>query len=107
MKIQLVPQRRDVPLVLEKSGETLLINGNALNLSRLPDGATLPQEAVCCDWLASDIERVNGEIHLTLILPHGAQAPHDTLFPTSLSVLQDGPISLPPYSLTEEAPADD
>jgi hypothetical protein len=57
----------------------------------------LPRAAVTCAWLASDIERIDGALHLTLILPHGANAPRDTLFPTPLHLATDGPVDLPPY----------
>ena len=101
MQISLIPQRQDRPLTVFKSGDILTINGEAFDLSGIPDGATLPQSAMVCDWLASDIERIGGVLHLTLILPHGAHAPQETLFPQPLSA-QDGAISLPAYSLEEE-----
>jgi hypothetical protein len=92
--------RRDDRLALTKSGDVLTINGEAFDFTDLPDGATLPQSAVACDWLASDVERIGGAIHLFLILPHGANAPAETLFPTPI-MAGDGPVTLPPYSENE------
>lgn len=104
-EIALTPMRRDDSLSLSKSGDTLTINGEAFDLSGIPDGATLPREAVTCDWLASDIERIGTTIHLTLILPHGANAPHETLFPQPITVTADGPVALPEYETVIEEEA--
>ena len=99
MKLTFTPMRRDDHIELSKQGDTLTINGEAFDLSGIPEGATLPREAVQCDLLASDIERINGVLQLTLILPHGAQAPQETLFPVPIHQTQDGPVDLPPYEL--------
>jgi hypothetical protein len=96
MHISFSPVRSDDRLNLSVEGDTLTINGEAFDFSGLPDGATLPQTAVSCDWLASDVERIDGDIHLTLILPHGARAPAETLFPDPVSV-PEGPVPLPPH----------
>lgn len=98
MQISFSPRRQDKPLTLEKQGDALTINGELFDFSPLPDGATLPREAVTCDWLASDVARIAGEIHLSLILPHGRQAPKETLFPGVLAVATDGLIAIPPHS---------
>lgn len=97
MHISLTPMRRDDPLMLERHGDTLTINGEAFDLSVIPEGATLPRAAVACAWLASDITRIGGALHLTLILPHGPLAGPETLFPAALVPAGDGPVALPPY----------
>lgn len=97
MKISLSPVRLDKELTLSRNGDVLEINGEAFDFSGIPEGASLPPGAVSCDWLASDIERINGVLHLTLILPHGANAPQETTYPAPLEVTEDGPIELPPY----------
>ncbi|WP_372610191.1 hypothetical protein [Aquicoccus sp.] len=102
MKISFSPMRRDDTLTLSRSGDTLTINGETFDLSGIPEGATLPQDAVTCDWLASDVERIDGDLHITLILPHGATAPQEALFPEPLTVARDGPIELPAVSLVQE-----
>jgi hypothetical protein len=102
MQITLTPMRRDDPLTLERHGDTLTINGEAFDLSVIPEGATLPRAAVACAWLASDITRIGGALHLTLILPHGPLAGPETLFPAPLLLTTDGPVALPPYDTTTE-----
>ena len=96
MELTLVPMRRDDRLVLERRGEVLVLNGEDVDFSALPDGATLPRAAVDCAWLAADIHRENGVLRLALILPHGPKAPFQTRFPVPVTVTGDGPVALPP-----------
>lgn len=100
MQINFTPMRRDDRLDLSVSGDALTINGEAFDFSGVPEGATLPRDAVACDWLASDVERIGGEITLTLVLPHGANAPEETRFPEPISVTS-GAVTLPPYEIAE------
>jgi hypothetical protein len=72
MHIILTPIRADATLSLHRVGDTISINGQSFDLSRLPDGAVLPRTAVDCPWLASDIMRTAGVLRLGLCLPHGA-----------------------------------
>lgn len=95
MRISFSPQRRDDELTVIKSGDALTINGVTYDFSPLPDGGTLPREAVDCEWLASDVERIDGKIHLTLILPHGPNPPPEVAFPEAITVTNDGLIALP------------
>jgi hypothetical protein len=105
MHITLIPQRRDDRLALHRTDDTLTINGVAYDFAALPEGATLPRAAVDCDWLVSDVSRIDGALHLALILPFGPGAPQETLCPAPLLVAGDGPVALPPYDLTpEDAP---
>lgn len=104
MQISFMPQRRDDLLTLSKAGDILTINGVDFDFGPIPDGGLLPRAAVDCAHLASDVERISGEIHLTLILPHGADAPEETRFPEPIHVTEDGPVALPPY---DEEPTDD
>lgn len=96
MIIKLMPVHGHNEMSISVDGDTIIINGEAFDFSPVPDGATLPREAVNCDWLVSDVERISGSITLTLILPHGANAPHETLFPEPIDA-SDGPVTLPPY----------
>lgn len=96
MKISLVPQRRDDTLTISKAGDILTVNGEAFDFSGVVDGTPLLRENVACDWLASDVERVNGELNLSLIMPHGPDAPAGTKFPAPITVTADGAIDLPP-----------
>lgn len=103
MQITLRPMRGDRPLQLERSGDRLIVDGEMFDFTPLPDGATLPRDAVACRWLADDVRRIGGVLHLTLVLPHGPDAPHDTRFPSNVAMTGDGPVPLPPFG-PEETP---
>ena len=95
MHITLIPQRRDDTLVVSKTGDTLTINGTAFDFSVIPDGATLPSTATDCPFLTGNIERVAGDLRLTLILPTGANASQAANFPTSLTNPANGVLEFP------------
>ena len=95
MLINLSPQRREDILTISKIGETLTINGVSYDFSQLPNGATLPREAINCEFIVSDVNRVNGEIELTILLPHGANASHEARFPEPINMTNDGQVVLP------------
>ena len=101
MQISFTPTRSDTVLTLHRSGDCLTINGEHFDFSGIPEGASLPRTAVSCLWLASDVERIAGAIHLTLRLPHGPTAPVETLFPTDLNPVPEGAVSLPPHARQE------
>lgn len=98
MQISFSPQRRDDQLIASKVGDILTINGESFDFSGLPDGATIPDGTVPCPWVIGPVERISGEIHLTLILPHGRNPSQAVAFPEPISVTEDGPISLPENS---------
>ena len=100
MQITLTPMNRDDRLTLERSGNVLTINGEAFDFTAIPEGGTLPRDAVACDWLAGDVTRSGGVLHLTLVLPHGANAPQTTLFPAPITLTGDGPVTLPTNEVT-------
>jgi len=99
MQITLSPTRRDTPLTLSRQGDALTINGEVFDFTPLPEGATLPREAIASDWFAGPVERVDGTLRLSLVLPHGANAPQETLFPAPLILTGDGSVTLPPYEM--------
>lgn len=101
MQISFAPTRSEARLQLHKSGDSLRINDELFDFSGIPEGATLPRRAVSCSWLASDVERIDGQIRLTLILPHGPKAPSETLFPERLDRVPDGPVAVPPHDIEE------
>lgn len=106
MKITFSPRRSEARLILCRSGDVLTINGDVFDLSGIPEGATLPQKAVACNALVSDITREQGELHLTLVLPHGANAPEETTFPAVIDVFEDGPVAVPPYDAPSKGDAE-
>ncbi len=95
MIIDLSPQRRDDVLEVTKAGDALTIDGVAFDFSALPDGATIPAGEVPCEWLVGPVERIAGELHLTLILPHGPNPSQAVAFPAPLIDPPDGVIALP------------
>ena len=95
MIITLLPQRREDTLTLSKQGDTLNINGVGYDFSLLPEGGTLPAEAVGCEYVIGPVERVDGEIQISLIFPHGAEASENVRFPQPIVVNTDGNVELP------------
>jgi hypothetical protein len=98
----------DETLTASVLGDVLTLNGVSLDFGPLPAGATLPRAAIASPWIAGDVTRDGaGVLTVPLILPHGAAAPEETLFPAPIDA-EDGPVALPAYALPEEAPdADD
>lgn len=95
MQISLSPQARNDTLTLTRSGDILTINGEDFDFSTLPDGATIPAGDVPCEWIVGPVDRIDGGIHLTLILPHGPNPPQAVAFPVQIVDPPDGPIALP------------
>lgn len=95
MLINLSPIRSDKILSISKSADTLTINGVPYDFSNLPNGATLPREAINCEFIISDVSRINGEIELTLLFPIRADASHEARFPQPMNITSDGQVVLP------------
>lgn len=100
MKISFSPQgnRSDKLESLERQGSTLRINGAEYDFSVIPDGATLPNagQAAGCELVEGAIERINGVLHITLLLPYSTMPqPQSVLFPEPVHVTEDGVIELP------------
>jgi hypothetical protein len=106
MIIKLNPQRRDNTLTVSKTGDILTINGVAYDFSPLEDGATLPAEAIDCEFIVSPVERIDGQLHLSLLLPHGANPSEEQRFPVDIIDPADGELELP-QNVVEEAPNGD
>jgi hypothetical protein len=103
MIIKFSPVRMDETITASKQGDVLTINGQAFDLSPLPDGATLPVEAIGSDHFVGPVERTDGVLHLTIRLPHGPNPPPCVAFPEPITVTKDGPVKLP----TDEVGNDD
>lgn len=95
MKIKFSPMRLEEQLELYRDGDRLIVNGVVHDFSTLAEGEILLQEEVGCFWLSSDVRRVNGKIELTLILPHGARASAQALFPSPVDCANTGGVALP------------
>ena len=101
MNISLVPQRRDAPLHAEKSGDILVLNGEAFDFAPLQEGDELPASAIASDLFAGPVLRHAGSLHLSLVLPIGANAPEDARFPIPLDDVPDGTIPLQDFDVAE------
>lgn len=96
MKITFSPQRRDDTLSLEKTaGDRLRINGALFNFNPLNDGDVIPAGAIPCEWIVGPVEKLDGEVHLAVILPHGPNPSPAVAFPEPVAVTADGPIEVP------------
>lgn len=108
MRVNLSPVRMDEQLTLDREGDVVYVNGEAFDFGPLQDGATLPWGAILSGWFTGQVDRINGELHLTIRLPHGPNAPVTTRFPEPITVTEDGPVDLPVYDiLPEEEPANE
>jgi len=93
--INLSPQLNDIaPLSASLSGSVLTVDGAPYDLSLIADGATVEHPVV------QNCTRTGTDYELTLILPHGANAPEETRFPVPVIVTTDGDITLPLYEVT-------
>lgn len=95
MIIHLSPQYRHDTLEIAVRGDVLTINGEDLDFGQLDEGSVLPRGAVGSEWVASDVTRTDGEIVLTLILPHNAGANDAARYPQPIRVGVNGPVTLP------------
>lgn len=95
MIIKLSPVRSDAELRVTKVGDTLIINGVALDFARLDGGSTLDADAVGSEWVIRTVERIDGDLVVTLMLPHAADAPELARFPVDISNPAEGPVQLP------------
>lgn len=95
MHITLSPVRLDETLTVSRAGDVLTLNGVAFDFGPLPEGATLPAEAIDSDWIVGPVSRIDGDLHLTLRLPHGPNPSQAVAFPKPLMVMVDGEIDLP------------
>lgn len=102
MRISFSSQRRDDTLAVSKVGEVLTINGEAFDFSSLPEGGTIPAGEVPCEWIVGPVHRIDGELHLTLLLPHGTNPSSAVTFPEPIIVMADGPVAVPHDSGQQE-----
>lgn len=107
MKITLYPQRRDDELALSKQGDVLTVNGTEYDMSAIPDGATLPATAIENTLMnGGPIERIDGEINLTLFVPC---CDPDAFMkpPVTVTISKDGAIEVPVFDAIKQEDAPD
>ncbi|CAH0317456.1 hypothetical protein SRABI89_05115 [Pseudomonas koreensis] len=95
MKIYLIPQRRDDTLEVIKNGDVLTVNGEVFDLSPIGEGDTLPAGAIKSIWFWDKIERIDGELILTLLFPNPWNYSQEQAFPVPLVDVPDGPVIFP------------
>ncbi|AMT88419.1 hypothetical protein [Pseudomonas koreensis] len=95
MIINLSPQRRDDSLEVVRAGNSLVINGETFDFSRMSDGDTLPSSAIKSEWFVGDVNKEEGELTLTLILPNPWNYSPEQAFPVPLHDVPDGLIEFP------------
>ncbi len=107
MIIKLSPQEMHPPqqLAVWKNGEQLNINGLTIDLASLVEGASLPVNAIGSAWVAGPIQRVGGQVVLTLFLPNSPESTEAERFPRDLVDVPDGRVALPGKAAEEHFPA--
>lgn len=96
MRISFSPQLREGKLNVElMAADRLRINGDLFNFAPLNDGDIISYGAVPCEWIIGPVTKTGGEVHLTLILPHGSNPPAAVAFPEQVHVTQTGKVNVP------------
>lgn len=95
MRIELRPIRSDNTLSLIRSGDSLVVNGEVFDFSPLADGDTLPATAINSQWFAGQVDRVDGQLALTIFLPLPINFGPEQAYPEPLFNVPDGVVSLP------------
>lgn len=97
MRIHFSPQRSTQSLTLERQGETLIVNGDPLDFSELPDGGSYPPASIDNPMMVGGVERIAGIVHVTVRLPYSNPTPPSGVaFAEPIEVTADGPVALPP-----------
>jgi hypothetical protein len=107
MRIKLSPQRRDDTLDVVKTGDILTVNGEAFDLTPMGEGDTLPRSAIDSLWFAGDVDKLDGELTLTLLLPNPWNYSPEQAFPVDLVDVPDGPVAFPQPLTPEQMAARD
>ncbi|MNP18894.1 Caudovirales tail fiber assembly protein [compost metagenome] len=80
------------------------INGLTIDLASLADDSSLPVSAINSPWLAAPIQRVDGQLVLTLYLPNSPESTEAERFPRDLVDVPDGRVALPGRPAEEHFP---
>lgn len=87
MHLHFTPIRYDLPLVIERFGDLLRLNGWAFDFTALAEGEIwqveqfLPADCPLAEIFAAPVSRKNGVVELSLLLPHGPEAGAELLYP--------------------------
>ncbi len=83
------------PMQVSVHGDVITINGEDFDFSQMPEGSTLLRGGIKSELIVGDVDRVNGQIELTIQLILGRYASEAARFPVPILVTQDGPVELP------------
>lgn len=95
MDLIFTPQRRDATLALVRHGDRLSLNGAEIDFSDLAEGAVLSEAETGSPWIKSVARSADGRLEVTLILPHGPDAPEARCDPGRMRLTGDGPVPFP------------
>ena len=94
MLIKFYPVRSARALTLSVEGDTLTINGEGFDFSGIPEGATLPAEAITSEYIMGDVSRIDREINICVLFPITANASEAARFPEPITQ-SSGIVELP------------
>lgn len=99
MKIKLWPDLIEWPLEANVDGDVITINGEAIDLSDIPEGYRLPGIAVGNKFFVETeyVERIGKTLHFTLRLPVKWDSPEEYRNPSEPIILdaRSGPVKFP------------
>lgn len=95
MIIKLNSVRSDETLSVAVFGDSLIVNGQSFDFSPLGEGDTLPRGAIKSPWFDGNVERVVGQLIITLLLPIPSNYSPAQAFPADLVNVPDGPVIFP------------
>jgi len=94
---------RSAPLSMRRDGDTLTVNGEALDFSDLGDGHYMPTHDDDTGEMVEGtghpevvrVERRNGKLTVWVRLEHAPDAPEAARFPDPVEMEGDGPVPVP------------
>ena len=95
MYLIFTPQRRDETLVLVRSGDSLVINGQHADFHGMAPGEARSEFGADIPWLLHALRRPDGMLEVHLILPHGPEASEARRNPAPMALAEDGQVCLP------------
>ena len=98
MYIHYSPVRSDSPIESSRSGDVMTLGGMRVDLSMVTALSEVDASRYNCPWIVGKVSRsATGELSITLVAPHGPNAPEETRFPSSVRVSGGGPVPYPDF----------
>jgi hypothetical protein len=82
------------PLAITVAGEALTINGDTIDFSVVPEAGRIADAWKLHPMLAGTVERIDGLLHVTVLLPYSGADGHVEP-PSPVLDPPDGPLTLP------------